>query len=325
VVKKVKDPDCKFESNLTALPRMLKQVRAKKADLRVLLYQGSVTEAKKLARKFPAFQVILCLAEEEEPPSVPERVGNTSVITLGHKGRYVGVVGVYRTGNAKQPFNLRYQLVSLGKEFDTPQAKVKGHPVMKLMEDYTQEVKRSDFLGQASRHQVKHPIQHEFPKSRYVGSRVCKKCHTEAYDIWKKSPHSHAYRTLVKAKNPSLRQYDSECILCHVTGWGKQTGFTSAAKSRLLLNNGCENCHGPCSEHVKNAPGPKRLRELMNPFRYNPDEDRVARTRRLNLINDLCMKCHDIENDVNWKIEKWWKIVHSDDGPENKAKGKKKR
>jgi hypothetical protein len=326
VLKRVKDPDCKFESNLTAIPRSFKEMRAKKPNFLVLLYQGSVAEARKLVAKFPQFNVIVCVSEEEEPPSVPEKAGNTAIITLGHKGRYVGVVGVYRTGNAKQPFLLRYQLVPLGEELDTPQGQAKNHPVMKLMEDYAREVKRKNYLAEALAHPGKHPVQLKFPKSTYVGSQVCKKCHEEEYRTWEKSPHFHAYKTLKGARNPSLRQYDSECVSCHVTGWDKKGGFVSEAKSKLLLNNGCENCHGPCSEHVKNAPGPQALRDLMNPYRYDPEESAVARTRRLNGINDLCMKCHDIENDVHWKFDKWWKIVHSEDrkGNGGQRRGKKK-
>src|SRR5262249_23769298 len=151
----------------------------------------------------------------------------------------------------------------------------------------------------------------------------CKKCHGAIYDTWEASPHSWAYKTLTEAKNPSLRQYDPECIGCHVTGWGYKGGFTDEVKTKHLRNNGCENCHGPGSEHILAERGQlkvpnlkkvrQRLRDLMNPYRYNPEETAEARTRRVDLIDLSCQKCHDPENDVNWKIDKWWdgKIVHS--------------
>jgi len=41
----------------------------------------------------------------------------------------------------------------------------------------------------------------------------------------------YAYESLVKAKNPSHRQYDPECISCHVVGFGYKTGFTDEVKT----------------------------------------------------------------------------------------------
>jgi hypothetical protein len=320
VQEKVKDPDAKFARLPALLPQTLREIRAKKPALLVLLYQGSVTEAKRLAKAIPNFDVIVCLSAEEEPPSIPETIGNTSIITLGHKGRYVGLVGAYRTGNADKPFRLRYQLVPLEDEFETPRGQEKDHPVMKLMEDYAKEVKRNGFLAKAAQHQVAHSVQLSFPKAIYVGSEKCKKCHEEVYKTWKQSPHALAYQSLVeKAKNPSLRQYDSECIGCHVTGWGYKGGYTDEVKTKHLVNNGCENCHGPGSEHIQfemsNDANAQKMRDLMNPYRYDPKETAEARKRRINFIDMACQKCHDIDNDVNWKIEKWWekKIVHSAD------------
>jgi hypothetical protein len=314
VMKRVKDPDVGFDAVPRVLPLALKEIQAKKPDFLVLLYQGSMAEAKLCARAIPFFHVIVCLSAEEEPPSVPEQVGHTFIVTLGHKGRYVGVVGAHRTGKKDRPFTLRYQLVSLGEEFDTPAGRAKNHPVMKLMEEYAREVKRRDFLAEAARQQVPHAVQLAFPRSTYVGSQKCKKCHEEAYDIWKASPHAHAYATLAKARHPSLRQYDSECISCHVTGWGYKGGFTSEARTALLRDNGCENCHGPGSEHARD-PNNMKIRDLINPYRYDENETPAARTRRINLIDSACQKCHDIENDVKWQIDKWWdgKIVHSAD------------
>ncbi len=312
--KHKEDPDVKFDPVPQILPETLKALQARGPDFLVLLYEGTTAEAKRLAKAIPNFHVILCLSAEEEPPSVPERVGNTDIVTLGHKGRYVGVVGAYRTGKKEKPFELRYQLAPLGEEFDTPASKVKGHPLVALMEDYSREVKRRDFLAEAARKQNPHPVQLALPNATYVGSQVCKKCHEAAYEIWKNSPHAIAYETLEKAKHPSLRQYDAECIACHVTGWGYKGGFTDEVKTKILTNNGCENCHGPCSEHVKN-PGDAKIHDLINPYRFDPMETAAARVRRINLIDQACQKCHDIENDVNWKFEKWWdgKIVHSED------------
>jgi hypothetical protein len=327
VRKQVRDPDIKLEDVPKVLPQMIKKVQAEKPNLMVLLYQGSLPEAKACARALPYFDLIVCVSAEEEPPSVPDPVitrnKTTLIVTLGHKGRYVGVMGVYATGKADKPFDLQYKLVPLGEEFDTPKGMEKVHPIMNIMEEYAQDVKKNNYLAHAAIRKELHPVQLEFPKSTYVGSKACKKCHESEYDIWLESPHSKAYQTLAESHNPSLRQYDSECIKCHVTGWDYKTGFMSETATPLLKNNGCENCHGPCSEHINlinNKKAQKRIRELINPYRFNPDETEAQRTRRINLIDQSCQKCHDIDNDVKWVIDKWWDggkdkkpIVHSDD------------
>jgi hypothetical protein len=315
----VKDEDVKFNPVPRILPQMIKDIRAKEnPDLLVLLYQGSETEARACATALPNFDVILRLHSDPEPPSVPMVVGNTSIIAVGHKGRYVGVVGAFRDG---KKYTLKYQLVPLGEEFETPVGRQKNHPIMKLMEDYAQDVKNKHYLAEAAARKVAHPVQLAFPKSAFVGSEACNECHKAEFKKWEDSPHARAYQSLVNAKNPSLRQFDPDCVRCHVTGWDYKTGFTSAAKSGHLLNNGCENCHGPAGLHVAMEKAPtaenkkdrRKIRDLMNPFRFDPQEKPTARKRRLDLLDQSCQQCHDIDNDVKWERIKWNRIVHSGD------------
>jgi hypothetical protein len=127
-----------------------------------------------------------------------------------------------------------------------------------------------------------------------------------------------------------LRQYDSECIACHVTGWEYKTGFMNERKTPHLKNTGCENCHGPCSEHINLLENQKlqaRIRRLINPYQFDPEETRAQRARRINLIDQSCKKCHDKENDVKWVIDKWWdgKIVHSDDFAKHRTQRRKRK
>jgi hypothetical protein len=309
VAKQVNDPAVHFEANGSVLPAVLKEMERAKPELLVLLYQGTVEEAKLCAKAFPQFHVIQCLSKDDEPPSVPDQVGDTLIVQVGSKGRYVGAVGVNRTGRPEKPFELRYQLVSIGPEFMTPADKVAGNPIIGLMETYTKEVKAGNYLARFG--QRPHTVQLDYPKATYVGSATCKSCHEDAYKIWKASPHSHAYQTLVDARHPSLRQYDGECVLCHVVGFGYKSGFTDEQRTPYLKNVGCESCHGPCSEHVAD-PDDKKARAAINPLKARvvdgkPEDRKVVDNR----MDASCVKCHDTDNSHDYRFEKYWpRIVH---------------
>jgi len=97
------DSSIMFGDNRTVLQKAVNDLSAnpKKPELNILLFQGTSTEAKMLAKDWPQFQVILCQAEDSEPPQFPTEVAHASgqktlVIQVGHKGRYVGVLGVFK-------------------------------------------------------------------------------------------------------------------------------------------------------------------------------------------------------------------------------------
>ena len=309
LAKAVQDPDIRFKPADDVLAGLVARVQPK-ADLLVLLYQGSLEEAKACARKHPQFAVILCLSEEDEPSSRPDRLNNTLIVSVGHKGRYVGVVGVSRTGQPAHPFALRYELVALDPEFETPEGQDATNPIHALMQQYAEEVKDGKYLAKYA-HDARHPVQIDFPDALYVGSEKCKRCHTKAYQIWKDHPHSHAHDTLVhKARRPTLRQYDGECVICHVTGFSYKGGFLDNDKLRpSLANVGCESCHGPASLHVKD-PDNALIRAALNPMKAKPGEDPALVANRM---NDSCRKCHDLDNSVHFNFQEYWiekKTVH---------------
>ncbi len=144
----------KFTDENVALDGVLKEMGKEKLDLNVLLYHGYArptglgkAEAVLLAEKYPQFPLMLCLSQEDEPSSNaviiknPKTKAESMLIGLGHKGKFVGVVGVWKTGNAAKPFDFRYQLVELTEEFLTPAGKERDNPITKRMEKYTAELK----------------------------------------------------------------------------------------------------------------------------------------------------------------------------------------
>jgi hypothetical protein len=307
------DRDLSFEDLPHSLRTTLKELDAKKPDLRVLLYHGKPAHAKVLAEHFPAFDLILSMSDEDEAPSKADQAGKTMIVPgLGHKGKNIGVVGVWRTGKADNPFELRYQQVRLGEEFKTPKDQEKDHPITRLLDEYAKQVKSDDYLGKYP-HTGLHEIQRKFPGAKYVGSSACKTCHKESYKVWEGSLHAKAYERLVKNGKPqNLRQFDGECVVCHTIGFKDQTGFVNEKATPKLINVGCESCHGPGSPHLEDNYD-KEILALMNPDKAKPDETEIQKQRRILRLQDFCRKCHDQENDVNWVFDKRWPdIVHKE-------------
>jgi len=319
VEKEIRDPAVHFSDNGKIIADVLKEMDAEKPELSVLLYQGLPEEeeqgpdraarahrgARALAGRFPQFPILLCQTKEEEPSGTADRIGNSLVIGVGHKGRYVGVVGAFRTGRQDRPFDFYYQLVALGESYETPKGQEKNNPILSLLEAYTQEVKRDNYLDKYVRQ--KHSVQLAFPNATYVGSAKCKSCHPQEFKIWEKSGHSHALLALETAKRPALRQYDGECVVCHVVGLQYESGYRNGKDTPHLKDVGCESCHGPGSEHIKNKNNAK-LHALMNPGKRQPNETEQQHKLR---VDQMCQKCHDTDNDVHWDFDKKWpKVAH---------------
>jgi hypothetical protein len=87
-------------------------------------------------------------------------------------------------------------------------------------------------------------------RPRYVGRAACAKCHRPAVDFWQHTVHATAWKTLVDVN----KQYDYDCIGCHVTGLGKPGGASLASVEKGGLTDvQCEVCHGPGEKHVAEA------------------------------------------------------------------------
>lgn len=318
-----------FEKNSVVLPKALEKLGKSKPDLKVLLYQGSDLEARKIAQDYPEIGLIVRASDESEglPPlfatKVPDTNPTTQIVHVGHKGQYVGVFGVFKTDKG---VDLRYQLVPLGEEYLTPEgaAAAEGHKVLELLEQYTAEVKRDDLLAAAVKDRGQHPAQVNHEGLKYIGVQGCVKCHAAEVKKWGETKHSHAYEALEKvAKRPSLRQFDPDCVGCHTTGFYYQTGFESKEKTPDLLHNQCENCHGPGSGHAA-KPNDKDYLKLLAPWKLNKDDkldkallDGMAKTpegergrvnvpagqrRLVNALQSMCMRCHDQDNDPKFDI-----------------------
>lgn len=80
----------------------------------------------------------------------------------------------------------------------------------------------------------------------YAGIDMCENCHEEAKAVWDKTAHAHAYKTLAD----QFKEFNLDCVSCHVTGYGRPGGSTVTYVAELK-NVQCEVCHGPGSLHAK--------------------------------------------------------------------------
>jgi hypothetical protein len=81
----------------------------------------------------------------------------------------------------------------------------------------------------------------------YVGADACTSCHAPARKVWDGTAHARAYSTL----SSQFKEFNLECVGCHVTGYERPGGSTVTHVERLR-DVQCEVCHGPGSKHVMN-------------------------------------------------------------------------
>ena len=287
-----------------SLDTVVRQLETENCDFYLLLVQASMAETRALARQFPLFSYIITSAGVGDPPPLPEPVDGIrgTIIEVGPKGMFVGVLGLY----PDEAVPWRYSSIGLDASF--PDSDV----VLEQLKLYQKELERAGLEGLGIR-----PVAHSSGAS-FVGSRACAKCHLKAYTIWSDSPHAQATDVLVhpgeRAEIP--RHHDPECLSCHVTGWNPQkyypykSGYLSLEATPLLLGNGCENCHGPGSLHVAAESGEIDVDQqgrLALQFSIRLTLERAK--------EEHCYQCHDLDNSPDFHVEGafedyWEQIAH---------------
>jgi hypothetical protein len=142
-------------------------------------------------------------------------------------------------------------------------------------------------IGKANLASAEPPAPPAEGKPGYSGIEECGFCHKAAVDFWEKTRHAGAWETLDKLG----KQWNRDCIGCHVTGWQEPGGATLAANQHLR-DVQCETCHGPASLHV-DLDGKDRPRT-------------VWRTP----AQDLCAtRCHTVEHSDTFALEPYLRDV----------------
>jgi hypothetical protein len=91
-------------------------------------------------------------------------------------------------------------------------------------------------------------------QATYIGIDACASCHAQARTVWNGTSHAHAYATLAS----QFKEYNLECVGCHVTGYERPGGSTVTHVDKLR-DVQCEVCHGPGSKHADDVFAPNAI------------------------------------------------------------------
>lgn len=183
----------------------------------------------------PGAECVICPSNSDEPQLLSKPGEAPLVCTVGRFGRYIARLGVTVEESTSRPI-LHFGTIAV-------QEKLPDDPALvQLYRQYQQLVAQSNLLESYPRVPLGGNL-------AFTGSRSCQPCHAPAFDKWAASGHAHALATLKKVGSDR----DPECVICHVIGLGFEGGFVNEAKTPQLADVGCENCHGPGSEHVLTA------------------------------------------------------------------------
>jgi methylphosphotriester-DNA--protein-cysteine methyltransferase len=290
-LKKLIDPDKdtllpKVLAPDDVLPKVLADLSAE-SDFQVLMVQGPPEMARRLGTAYPGFDIVISTSEFPDPLNHDPDVlngGQTMLVTVGKKGKYVGVFGLY----PKETPSVRYQLVTLTKAFDGRRS-----PMKKLIED---EYRGTLKAAKVVENYLKLPYANGASGATFAGARSCKECHPNTYAFWSVTKHAGAFNSLLHDEKPDTA-FDAECVTCHTTGFEFNSGWKSERETPYLAGNQCENCHGPCSKHEE-QPDNAQFRKLIHLSAEQAEKNR------------FCLRCHDDENSRNFEFKKYWGMIN---------------
>ncbi|MDE2665601.1 MAG: multiheme c-type cytochrome [Acidobacteriota bacterium] len=132
-------------------------------------------------------------------------------------------------------------------------------------------------------HSHSHGSHRHHADSDFVTSQTCGTCHVEAFQIWESSAHAHAIDILVRER----KEFDTQCVICHVTGSGQPGGFEDLYRTAHLANVQCEACHGQGRKHSQQPTVVK-----MEPLGPNS-----------------CVTCHNRSNSPEFEFVSYWEAI----------------
>jgi hypothetical protein len=277
---------------IESLREQLAVLEQSQPDVRVLLLHAPPSEARQIAAEFSDFDVIVATHGPEDPNPQPSRQGKTLWVWPGQKGKFLGVVGVF--GEQGQ-LSLQYEPVALDEDRfrDTPH--MRDH-----MRHYQELLELQKLVSQEP--SIEHPRNAaERETNDFVGAETCGECHTKAYAHWKTTGHARGTISIQQGRAGQEGDYisrihDAECVACHVTGWDP----------REVVRYRSGWVDEDTTPHLAGG----------DPAVSQADADHWRNFAQLSIDTslDLCVRCHDGDNDPHFNkasFPKYWdKIKH---------------
>ena len=207
--------------------------RPGRESLNILILENCDTESRQSWVQQSGADCMVCPTDAEEPQVYGEPGVAPLVFTPGRFGRHIVRLEAGFAGPEGR-LTLKFEDVPVVEELPEDRA-LEG-----LYKQYQQLVRQGNLLEKYPRVPLPDDL-------RYVGSQSCASCHEYEYAKWSTKAHADAFATLVEVGS----DYDPECVVCHVVGMDRTSGFITAERTPVMKNVGCENCHGPGSEHVR--------------------------------------------------------------------------
>ena len=219
-----------FDDPSTRLRQQIESMGS--VDFTIILSSLGGQPNRELAEQLPVVDLIIGHHGADET-----RIGQTTLVSARSKGTHVGrielrgsVAARLRVGEVTQ--------VPVGAELPVLSA------VQKIIDEFYQSASALH-ADQDPRVAPENGLESQ-PNLTYAGVESCAPCHRLEYIDWSASLHAVAYATLQQRN----RQFFADCVSCHTTGFGYESGFQIGDRSAVLEGVQCKVCHGPGSRHI---------------------------------------------------------------------------
>lgn len=273
----------------SALSRLLPQVR-RQADVVILLAFTDEATLAKLAQEFYELDVILG-GKVSQPAQKLEKENRSLISFVTNESRALGWLRL-RIGH-------RAPVEVLGHEIRLLHDKIpQDKSVQALVRAYREQIRATRLRVDAPERLQEDMVPGVRTVATFVGTEACLECHRSAAQVWQKSSHARAFRTLLENQADA----DPKCIGCHTIGFASPSGYRRQFTGSKLAEVGCESCHGPGSVHVRQHRG-----EAGVSFTFRP------------LGAGDCQKCHHGEFSRPFDWDQFWPLVRHTKEPKATA------
>ena len=220
------------DTTLTALDLLLPEIQ-QQVDIIVILSNLPPEVNRTIAGNYQSLSAILSPGTGET-----EKVGNVLLAYSGANGETLGALLL----NTDDTLSVSAQQIALTEDVED------DTQIRELLQDFYTQVANDPQLQAGGERLFSDEALEQDARSGYVGSQACATCHRQEFDQWAHTSHATALNTLLTVG----KQFYPECVSCHVTGFGYETGYQigNPEEKGHLADVGCETCHGPGKQHI---------------------------------------------------------------------------